>query len=186
MSRPVAALAAFLLLAGAARGQEARKPEDKKAPAAAQPAATPPAAAAQPAGELDPATRAAIQREVEKARDQIRDEVRAELQGAQSAAEFLGAVAEGPKLEFLQLDGYFRFRGQLLNSLDLGRAADPGGYFLFPHPLLSSKGGTLATANMRLRLEPTLNVSELVRVRAQVDVLDNYVLGSSTSTLFAN
>jgi uncharacterized protein (TIGR04551 family) len=193
MSRPVAALAAFLLLAGAARGQEARKPEDKKAPAAAQPAAPPPAAekpaaaqppAAQATGELDPATRAAIQREVEKARDQIRDEVRAELQGAQSAAEFLGAVAEGPKLEFLQLDGYFRFRGQLLNSLDLGHPADPGGFYLFPHPLGSSTGGSLAAANMRLRLEPTLNVSELVRVRAQVDVLDNYVLGSSTSKVF--
>ncbi len=190
MSRPVAALAAFLLLAGAARGQEARKPEDKKAPAAAPPAATAPAAgqpsAAQPEKELDPATRAAIQREVEKARDQIRDEVRAELQGAQSAAEFLGAVAEGPKLEFLQLDGYFRFRGQLLNSLDLGAPADPGGFYLFPRPLGSSRGGSFATANMRLRLEPTMNVSELVRVRAQIDVLDNYVLGSSTSKLFDN
>jgi uncharacterized protein (TIGR04551 family) len=43
---------------------------------------------------------------------------------------------------------------------------------------------TIATANMRLRLEPTMNISELVRVRAQIDVLDNYVLGSSTSKLF--
>ncbi len=34
---------------------------------------------------------------------------------------------------------------------------------------------------MRLRLEPTVNVSSHVRVQAQIDVLDNYVLGSSAS-----
>ena len=42
----------------------------------------------------------------------------------------------------------------------------------------------MASANMRLRVEPTLNVSERVRVKAQIDVLDNYVLGSSASDLF--
>jgi uncharacterized protein (TIGR04551 family) len=41
-----------------------------------------------------------------------------------------------------------------------------------------------STANMRFRLEPTLNVSEHVRIRAQLDFLDNHVLGSSPSTLF--
>jgi len=37
---------------------------------------------------------------------------------------------------------------------------------------------TLAGANMRLRLEPTINVGEQVRVRMQLDVFDNLVLGS--------
>jgi uncharacterized protein (TIGR04551 family) len=34
---------------------------------------------------------------------------------------------------------------------------------------------------MRLRLEPTINVSEHVRARAQLDLLDDYVLGSTTT-----
>jgi len=36
-----------------------------------------------------------------------------------------------------------------------------------------------ASANMRLRLEPTLHVTDTVRVHAQIDVLDNLVLGST-------
>ncbi len=38
---------------------------------------------------------------------------------------------------------------------------------------------TLAGANMRLRLEPTLNVFEDIKVKSQIDVLDNVVLGSN-------
>jgi uncharacterized protein (TIGR04551 family) len=167
MSRVVAAaLAAFLLVGPASAAQDEKKPET----------------------EVDAKTRAAIERAIERAKEDIRNEVRAEIQGAQSAAEFLGTVAEGPKLEFLQLDGYYRTRGQLYNKLSLKAGTDASGRFLFPVPLNQPPGSegstTLATANMRLRLEPTLNVSEHVRVRAQVDVLDNHVLGSSTSTLY--
>jgi uncharacterized protein (TIGR04551 family) len=173
MSRLLAALAALLLAAPALAAQEEKKPAD-------QPAATKPAD--QTAPELDPKTKAAIEREIERAKEDIRNEVRAEIQGAQSAAEFLGTVAEGPKLQFFQLDGYFRFRYQWMLGLDITGVPDASGYYLFPVSL-HSKHETLNSANMRLRLEPTLNVSEHVRVRAQVDVLDNYVLGSSNSTL---
>jgi uncharacterized protein (TIGR04551 family) len=38
-------------------------------------------------------------------------------------------------------------------------------------------------ANMRLRLEPTLNVTDQVRVHAQIDVLDNTIMGSTPSSL---
>ena len=180
MSRLLAAVAALLLLAGVARAQDAKTPEETKGAAA-------------PGTELPPETKAAIEREVERLKEEIRDEVRAEIQGAQSAAEFMGAVAEGPKLEFLELDGYYRVRGQLFDDFDLGRPPDATGHFLFPVPLqnpdpvagaAAASRATIATANMRLRLEPTMNISELVRVRAQIDVLDNYVLGSSTSKLF--
>ncbi|ABS24565.1 TIGR04551 family protein [Anaeromyxobacter sp. Fw109-5] len=179
MSRLLAALAAFLLIAGAARAQDAKKAEESKD-------------AAVPAAELPPETRAAIEREVARLKEELRDEVRAEIQGAQAAAEFMGAVAEGPKLEFLELDGYYRVRGHLFDDFDLGRRADATGHYIFPVPLknpdpltgASAGRATIATANMRLRLEPTMNVSELVRVRAQIDVLDNYVLGSSASRLF--
>lgn len=162
MSRLIAALAALLLAAPALGAQEEKKTD----------------------ADVDAKTKAAIQREVEKAKEDIRNEVRAEIQGAQSAAEFLGAVAEGPKLEFLQLDGYLRVRGQLMDNLDVTDGVDASGRYLFPVPLQDSAGrDTLNTSNMRLRLEPTLNVSEHVRVKAQIDVLDNRVLGSSTSQL---
>lgn len=36
-----------------------------------------------------------------------------------------------------------------------------------------------ASANMRLRLEPTLHITDTVRVYSQIDVLDNLVLGST-------
>lgn len=177
-----AALAALTLYPAAAAAQA----DAKKEPAAAQQPATQASGAQRPAGatapaapEVDAKTRAAIQAAVDKATQQMRDEVRAEIQGAQSAAEFLGAVSPGPKLEFLELNGYLRFRGQLFDDLDLGRGQDTEGWYLFPVPLQG--GHTLSTANMRFRLEPTINVSESVRVRAQIDVLDNYVLGSSVS-----
>jgi uncharacterized protein (TIGR04551 family) len=172
MIRRLAALAAALLLASPALAQEGKKAE----PAPEKKGETP------PAPELDPKTKAAIAREVEKAKEEIRDEVRAEMQGAQSAAEFLGAVAEGPKLEFLELDGYLRFRGQLADNLLLSAGTDAFGYYYYPAPIFQpGDRSTLATANMRLRVEPTLNVSEHVRIRAQLDVLDNYAYGSGTS-----
>lgn len=166
MSRLAAALAALALalVPPAARGQAEKKDE------------------------LDPKTKAAIDRAVEKAKEDLRNEVRQELQGAQAASEFLGATAEGPKLQFLEMNGYFRVRGQLFNELDVGVGRDASGRYLFPVPMDQPNGEgdrhTLSTANMRLRLEPTMNVSEHVRVRAQIDVLDNKVLGSSTSSLF--
>ncbi|HEX9052131.1 MAG TPA: TIGR04551 family protein [Anaeromyxobacter sp.] len=173
MSRLLAALAALLLISPAL-AQDDKKPapapaqDDKKASDA----------------DVDAKTKAAIQREIDRAKEDLRNEVRAEIQGAQSAAEFLGTVAEGPKLEFFTLDGYFRFRGESMMNLDVTGKPDASGYYLFPVPLQNpGHSDTLQTANMRLRLEPTLNVSENVRVRAQVDVLDNYVLGSSTSNL---
>jgi len=164
MFRLAAALAAVLLVPLVPLAQDAKKPE-----------------------EVDAKTKAAIDRAVEKAKEDLRNEVRAEIQGAQSAAEFLGAVAEGPKLEFFQVDGYYRFRGQLFVHLDLGAGRDAAGRYLFPIPLDQNGGEgrhTLNTANMRLRVEPTLNVSEHVRVRAQLDILDDHVLGSSTSSLY--
>ncbi|MFT3913913.1 MAG: TIGR04551 family protein [Anaeromyxobacteraceae bacterium] len=177
MIRLAAALAASLLLAPAALAQA--KPDAK--PEATKPDAAKPDKPAAPL-DLDAKTQEAIRRAVEKAKEEIRDEVRAELQGAQSAAEFLGTAAEGPKLEFFELDGYFRTRGQLYDQLGLGVNSDAAGFPFFPKPLFSpDRRSTNATTNMRLRLEPTLNVSDNVRVKAQIDVLDNYVLGSSAN-----
>ena len=184
MPRLLAAFAAAVLfaVAPAARAQDAAK--DKSADKPADKPAAKPADKAPPI-DLDAKTQEAIRRAVEKAKDELREEVRAEMQGAQSASEFMGAVAEGPKLEFLQLNGYLRTRGQLYDQLDLDAGVDASGYYYFPKPIIDpAKRSTHATTNMRLRLEPTLNVSENVRVSMQVDVFDNYVYGSSTSVAF--
>jgi len=139
---------------------------------------------------------AAIQRAVEKAKAEIRDEVRAELQGQQSAREFLdaGAAADRPRLELFQLGGYLRLRGDLFNDLSLRRhndhslsdasvaPADRQGYYLFPPPIHDPLGqSTQTSGNLRLRLEPVINVSEQVRILSQLDLLDGVVLGQSPS-----
>ena len=112
-----------------------------------------------------------------------------------------------PKLNFLQIDGYLRTRADLFHKLDLGTfdpLADNGlgrGTSNFPTPTLyrpfdvetceaegiegslcNTEGkdtNTIQSINMRLRLDPTLNVSEDIRVRSTLDVFDNLVYGST-------
>jgi len=40
-----------------------------------------------------------------------------------------------------------------------------------------------SSANMRLRLEPTLNVYEDIKIKSQIDVFDNLILGSTSDAL---
>ena len=101
-------------------------------------------------------------------------------------------------LEILELHGYFRVRPELYHKFYI-RNDDA----LFNRPLeqvvdqendpdghlgedCREDGGrrscnqpTLAGANMRLRVEPTLNISEEVWIKSQIDFLDNVMLGSS-------
>ena len=102
----------------------------------------------------------------------------------------------------LELHGYFRTRGELYHNFSLGRGGDVSGpQNLWPQPLdnshtsptgqqrnvaqCGSSGTQLcsdksqATANLRLRLNPEIHVSDNLRVMAQVDMLDNLVLGST-------
>jgi len=161
---PIIALAA-LLCAGAAQAQTKTDKDEKKAPAQS---------------DVDRQIQEAVQKEVAKAKEQLRDEVRAEIQGAQSAAAFLGTDEEKPKLQFLEFDGYLRFRWDLLNNMSLKRGPDSLGYYLSPPAIQGPNArGTQTGANMRFRLEPTINVSDEVRVRAAIDMLDNLILGSS-------
>ncbi len=86
------------------------------------------------------------------------------------------AIAK-PPLNLLDLHGYLRMRGDMDKDLDLGTPLrEP--YPQFPHPA-SGRGDTMFTGNMRFRLEPTLNISEDVRIMGQIDMLDNLVLGST-------
>lgn len=43
-----------------------------------------------------------------------------------------------------------------------------------------------ASANMRLRMEPTIHVTDTIKVHAQLDALDNLVLGSTPDSLLAD
>ncbi|HET6922375.1 MAG TPA: TIGR04551 family protein [Anaeromyxobacteraceae bacterium] len=156
----LAAAAAILLCAGAARAQGKG---DKAEPT-----------------DTDKKIQEAVQREIAKVKEQLRDEVRAEIQGAQAAAEFLGTPDEKKKLELLELNGYFRFRYDLFVRASLNQGRDPMGYPLFPPFLVNpDASGTQTSANLRFRLDPTFNVSEEIRIRATLDFLDNLVLGSS-------
>lgn len=134
-----------------------------------------------------------------------------------------------PELNFLEFDGYFRFRYDMFNNLDLGtyyrntnNTEDPSDDIQYGPfapgfapvtPLCNTDigqrptgdpddgdfvpgtdscannvntGRTIGGANMRLRLEPTLNVYEDIQIKAQVDILDNLVLGTTPDTLLSN
>jgi uncharacterized protein (TIGR04551 family) len=122
--------------------------------------------------------------------------------------EPLGAYAGQSRrtAQVVEIDGYLRLRTDFLHKLHLdqtymSQATAGGGATAsmtnlrtppFPVPLecpvaegrCSSKN--LGSGNLRLRLEPTINVTDQVRVVAQVDVLDNTIMGSTPGSLIAS
>jgi uncharacterized protein (TIGR04551 family) len=104
--------------------------------------------------------------------------------------------------KFFEITGYFRLRSDLFFRLDMGFPADST-TAPFPRPAESwhdrvdadytskvpcgSEGDhyswcgkhLLTGANIRLRVEPVISLSEMVKIKAQFDVLDNLVLGST-------
>ncbi|RME25180.1 MAG: TIGR04551 family protein [Deltaproteobacteria bacterium] len=106
------------------------------------------------------------------------------------AAEAPIGTAETANQPFnvLDLHGYLRLRGDLIDGGDLGLGEHPRSYSVpedrgvaYPQFPSSPTGrhDTMAMANMRFRLEPTINISEDVRIMAQIDILDNLILGST-------
>lgn len=94
--------------------------------------------------------------------------------------------------QLLTFDGYFRLRTGWMRNYHLG-FLDQGNGTPFPRSLscfegttanASTCGKTIGTANMRLRFEPTVHLSEKVALKMQLDVLDNVVLGSTTEGVF--
>lgn len=161
-------------------------------------------------------------------KEELKSEIKAELAEEQATAapvaddaawaeeEWKWEEPVKPELNFLEFDGYFRFRYDFFYNLDLGtyyqntetnQATGPfaPGYAP-PVPLCNTnigtrpnpngttdaelngpdtcanragEGNSLGGANMRLRLEPVFNVYEDVKVKMQIDVFDNLVLGST-------
>lgn len=117
-----------------------------------------------------------------------------------------GDDGEGPlgpwaskSLPLFTMHGYFRTRFELFHQFHMGwkydstGAEDPEGA-PFDRPLESGvpqcgEGGdpesarcsnnTLAGGNLRLRMNPQINVSDEVQVNVQMDLLDNLVLGTT-------
>ncbi len=93
------------------------------------------------------------------------------------------------RFELFELDGYYRFRTDWMKNFNLGFSDVASGGAPFPLALackledVDDCSETVKTANMRLRLEPTINVTETTQVYFQVDVLDNVVLGSTPERL---
>jgi uncharacterized protein (TIGR04551 family) len=102
------------------------------------------------------------------------------------------------KFELIELDGYLRLRTTWFDGFNLGYH-DTGQGIPFRQALtcredtpdslvtpVKSKGcsAAIGSANMRLRLEPTIHVSETLDVHIQADLLDNLVLGSTTNGIF--
>ncbi|MBK8251607.1 MAG: TIGR04551 family protein [Polyangiaceae bacterium] len=103
-----------------------------------------------------------------------------------------------PAFEF---HGFFRVRSEFMDHFSLGRNDTPGKE-MWPQPADNSyedsqgarlvklcgdkpadqencENNTQAGANMRFRINPELHISDNLRVMAQIDMLDNLVLGST-------
>ncbi|HEX2656985.1 MAG TPA: hypothetical protein VHU40_01880, partial [Polyangia bacterium] len=119
------------------------------------------------------------------------------------------------RAQLFELDGYFRLRADYLHDFNLGQGYSnktlPQGYLTngttgglppFPTSVLCAApqpGDTAGSMNyaacghkdlgqstLRFRVEPTLNVTDQVRIRSQFDVLDNTIMGSTPDSLAEN
>jgi uncharacterized protein (TIGR04551 family) len=96
--------------------------------------------------------------------------------------------ARRKRWKLLELDGYYRVRTDWFRNFNLGFRDDRIGGAPFPTALgcKSTVPGapcddSLSGANMRLRLEPTINLDEGTSLHIQADALDNIVFGSTPS-----
>ena len=113
------------------------------------------------------------------------------------------------RTKVVELDGYYRVRTDYLYKMNMDQGYNTGSpYALPPFPVsaeclpngqVGGNGGStqpgpvfrcgnkgLGNGNMRLRIEPTINISDQVRVRSQLDVFDNLILGSTPDSLIYN
>ncbi|WP_308809788.1 TIGR04551 family protein [Archangium lansingense] len=171
------ALLAALLVASATATAQTPAPQSGS-PAPAQENAAP--ATPEGADSTEERIRQEVEKRVEAAKQEMREEIRAQLATQSLATDWQEEwVEEKRKLEVFTMDGYYRLRPNLYYQFGLGKIE---GRRLFPSPRGAEK--TQSGADMRLRLEPTFNISEEVRIKTQFDVLDNVLLGSTPSRSF--
>jgi uncharacterized protein (TIGR04551 family) len=172
-------------VAGDAAAEAAPAEANEESPKEAE-AAAPKAAAAKPAQD-------AI--DLERLKSELKLELLEELSAGRSQGAGVPADWEEktlkesikPALRTLELKGYFRTRMDYMRNLDLGTAQfnrTRGGWDGSSNvpPALFWDGDSvseLSSANMRLRLDPTLNLSETVQIHSRVDVFDNVMMGAT-------
>lgn len=115
---------------------------------------------------------------------------------------------KGKELQFLQLNGYLRGRGFYWHNFNLGHYNDTStraNPFSIPYSEIPTSTGErpasscinrnpgsgciergVLTSDMRFRLDPTLNLSEQIRIKSQIDIFDNLVLGSTPEGFYIN
>src|SRR5262249_10391180 len=174
-----ASLAALSLTCATAFAQPASAP-DGGVPPAALPSSKPPAQGS------DEDVRREMDAKLEAAKREMREEIRAQMATQSLAQGWQEEITEEKrKLQLFVPSGYLRVRPEMFNKFDLNRLSDPSGYLMFPPfqaqslPPVAAGERTIFGVNMRFRFEPTLNVSEEVRIKMQVDALDNMVFGST-------
>ncbi len=118
-----------------------------------------------------------VRQELDTRVEALRGELAA-VQDAEAAREVDLAQLQGlaRTVNLVEWHGYFRLRGDLFSGADLGRGADPSGRTIFPR---AQGADALGAGNLRLRLNPTLRLSDDIVVKAQFDVLDNATFGGS-------
>jgi uncharacterized protein (TIGR04551 family) len=94
---------------------------------------------------------------------------------------------ERKRFQLFELDGYFRLRTNWFKNFHLGFNDQGPGGAPFPRPFscgenVSCGSDTLQSVDMRLRLDPTINIGETAKIHLQLDALDNVVLGSTPVT----
>lgn len=111
-------------------------------------------------------------------------------------------------LQTFALNGYLRGRGFYWHNFNLGHFNDPAvraNPFGIPYSEIpDATGGAgngscfarsgdanclergIRTADMRLRLDPRLNVSDQITIFSQIDIFDNLVLGSTPEGFYLN
>ena len=90
-----------------------------------------------------------------------------------------GRDLESPP-SIIELDGYFRARGNLFYNLDLDRGPTPSGELFFPVSPSNPSAQLLTVADMRLRTDLRLYApSGGLALKVRLDALDNVALGSA-------
>jgi uncharacterized protein (TIGR04551 family) len=122
-----------------------------------------------------------VRRELQKAKDEVKQETAWIEQDSAARVQDSEAVESlRQRVNLFQPHGYLRLRGEFFNNLDLGRGPDRTGHMLFPGPFIGTGGNhSQSDANIRFRFEPTFEVSEDLSIYAQLDLLDNVLLGSN-------
>ncbi|QDG49910.1 TIGR04551 family protein [Persicimonas caeni] len=99
----------------------------------------------------------------------------------------LESITPAEVYPYVDWNGYFRLRSEVNVGFDLdtgGTSAvpPPVDEFVSPNPEttdpVEEEADTLWTTDMRLRLEPTINITEALRLHIEADIFDNVVLGT--------